>query len=73
MVAARITTCVIVLMAPALMAQRGAGVRDAAKLPPGDAAQGKVLIESSKCLDCHRIGEKGSHLGPDLSDIGTRR
>ena len=70
MLAARI---VILLMAPALMAQRGAGARDQAKLPPGDAVKGKALVESNTCLDCHRIGERGSHLGPDLSDIGSRR
>ena len=37
------------------------------------ASRGKVLVESQKCLDCHRIGDSGSHLGPDLSDIGSRR
>jgi putative heme-binding domain-containing protein len=30
-------------------------------------------VQSSKCLDCHRIGESGSRVGPDLSDIGSRR
>jgi putative heme-binding domain-containing protein len=44
-----------------------------AKLAPGDAAKGKALVEASGCLNCHRIGDKGSHLGPDLSDIGDRR
>ena len=70
---ARIAACFIVLMAPALLAQRGAGARDQARLPPGDGANGKVLVESNTCFDCHRIGERGSHLGPDLSDIGSRR
>jgi alcohol dehydrogenase (cytochrome c) len=41
--------------------------------PPGDAANGKALVESSKCLDCHRVGQKGSRIGPDLSDVGARR
>ena|SRR2546421_7020936 len=59
MLAVRIS-CVIVLLVPPVMAQR-------------DAAAGRILVEANKCLDCHRIGEKGSHLGPDLSDIGTRR
>jgi len=70
---ARIAVCFIVLMAPALLAQRGAGARDQARLPSGDAANGKVLVESNTCFDCHRIGERGSHVGPDLSDIGNRR
>ena len=42
-------------------------------LPPGDAARGKTLFESSGCFDCHRIGDRGLHVGPDLSDIGGRR
>ena len=43
------------------------------ELPDGNPARGKALTESSKCLDCHRIGETGSRLGPDLSQVGTRR
>ena len=39
----------------------------------GDAARGKTLMESNGCFDCHRIGGRGSRVGPDLSDIGTRR
>jgi putative heme-binding domain-containing protein len=39
----------------------------------GEAASGRRLVDSSQCLDCHRIGETGSRLGPDLSDIGSRR
>ena len=39
----------------------------------GDAARGKALVESSGCFDCHRIADRGSRLGPNLSAIGTRR
>ena len=39
----------------------------------GDVARGKALVDSSGCFDCHRIGDRGSRLGPDLSDIGGRR
>ena len=39
----------------------------------GDIARGKALVESSGCFDCHRIDDRGSHLGPDLSDLGGRR
>jgi putative heme-binding domain-containing protein len=39
----------------------------------GDDARGKALVESNGCFDCHRIGQRGSRVGPDLSDIGTRR
>ncbi len=39
----------------------------------GDSARGKTLVESNGCFDCHRIDQRGSRLGPDLSDIGSRR
>jgi putative heme-binding domain-containing protein len=48
-------------------------VPDARQNPPGDEARGKALVESSGCFDCHRIDQRGSRVGPDLSDIGTRR
>ena len=41
--------------------------------PAGDASRGKALVESSGCFDCHRIGDRGSRVGPNLSDIGSRR
>src|SRR5437868_956156 len=41
---------------------------------PGDAVQGKVIFEGKgECLNCHRVREKGSRVGPDLSEIGTVR
>ena len=39
----------------------------------GDAAKGKALVNSSGCLSCHRIGDTGARVGPNLSDIGGRR
>jgi len=44
-----------------------------AEVPPADPSRGKALVESNGCFDCHRIGEQGSRVGPNLSDIGTRR
>jgi putative heme-binding domain-containing protein len=44
-----------------------------ASMPAGDASRGKALVQSSGCFDCHRIGDQGSRMGPDLSDIGARR
>jgi putative heme-binding domain-containing protein len=38
----------------------------------GDAARGRALVESSGCVDCHRIADRGSRLGPNLSRIGAR-
>lgn len=45
------------------------------KLPPGgDAARGKLVLEGKGgCLNCHRVKDAGSRLGPDLSDIGLIR
>jgi putative heme-binding domain-containing protein len=39
----------------------------------GDAGRGQALFEANGCYGCHRVGERGSHAGPDLSDIGARR
>ena len=39
----------------------------------GDAVKGKELVASSGCMNCHRIGDSGSRVGPNLSDIGDRR
>ena len=39
----------------------------------GDAAKGKELYEANGCSTCHRVGDTGSRLGPDLSEIGDRR
>ena len=41
--------------------------------PSGDASRGQKLLESRGCFDCHRIGDRGSRVGPNLSDIGGRR
>jgi putative heme-binding domain-containing protein len=63
----------VVLAALPLSAQRGggAGVQGTVPPPNGDPARGKALVESNKCLDCHRIGETGSRLGPSLTNIGA--
>ena len=44
-----------------------------AQADTGDASRGKALVESSGCFDCHRIADRGSRFGPDLSNIGDRR
>jgi putative heme-binding domain-containing protein len=46
---------------------------DARQAATGDDVRGKALVESNGCFDCHRIDRRGSRVGPDLSDIGTRR
>ena len=42
-------------------------------MPRGDAARGKVLYDANKCADCHRLGQNGSRVGPDLSAVGDTR
>ena len=46
---------------------------DTANASQGDLSHGKALFESKGCLNCHRIGEHGSRVAPDLSGVGARR
>src|SRR5262245_11435995 len=40
----------------------------------GDVGRGKQIFEGKgACLSCHRIGETGSRVGPDLSNSGLPR
>jgi putative heme-binding domain-containing protein len=40
----------------------------------GDAGRGLAIFEGKGgCGNCHRVGGKGSRLGPDLTDIGSLR
>jgi putative heme-binding domain-containing protein len=53
-------------------------LRSLAAADPGsankaDLAHGKALFESNGCLNCHRVRDHGSRVGPDLSDIGAQR
>jgi len=54
---------------------RSLAASPASDLPPGgDAARGQAIFEGKgQCLTCHRVKDKGSRLGPDLSDIGGIR
>ncbi|MFM8272646.1 MAG: PQQ-dependent sugar dehydrogenase [Gemmata sp.] len=54
----------------------GANPRPASVLPlKGDAAKGELIFATKemKCLNCHKVGDKGTTLGPDLSHIGSVR
>ena len=43
-----------------------------AALPSGDPGRGKQLFEGKgNCLSCHKVADKGSQFGPDLSSIGS--
>jgi putative heme-binding domain-containing protein len=46
----------------------------AAPVRLGDAARGRAIFEGpGNCLSCHRVNDRGSFAGPDLSDIGQIR
>jgi putative heme-binding domain-containing protein len=38
-----------------------------------DLAHGKSLFESKGCLNCHRVQDHGSRVGPDLTNVGALR
>jgi putative heme-binding domain-containing protein len=38
-----------------------------------DLAHGKALFGSKGCLNCHRVEDHGSRVGPDLTNVGARR
>jgi putative heme-binding domain-containing protein len=45
-----------------------------AALPAGDAGRGKTVFEGKgACGSCHRVADRGSRSGPDLSQIGAQR
>lgn len=40
---------------------------------PGNAERGKTIFhEVQKCITCHRVGNEGGKVGPNLSDVGKR-
>ena len=45
------------------------------QLANGDAKRGQAVFmsEKSKCSSCHRVGEQGKRVGPDLTTIGANR
>jgi len=50
-----------------------AAVTDTSSASKADLAHGKSLFESQGCLNCHRVKDHGSRVGPDLTNIGARR
>ena len=39
----------------------------------GDPLRGKAVFDKGTCASCHRVGGAGSRVGPDLTDVGSRR
>lgn len=47
----------------------------AALAKPGNAERGRTLfldVNKSQCLKCHRLGDQGEKIGPDLTGVGNR-
>ena len=36
------------------------------------ATRGALVITKARCLDCHKFGDKGAGLGPDLTTVNSR-
>jgi putative heme-binding domain-containing protein len=52
-------------------------VRSLGRIPteplPGDPDRGRLIYGKVECGTCHIVAGKGGNLGPELSDIGSRR
>jgi putative heme-binding domain-containing protein len=52
-------------------------VRSLGRIPPevlpGDPDKGRLIYRKAECVNCHIVAGKGGNLGPELSDIGSRR
>jgi len=47
---------------------------DRGSVKAGDAGRGRAVVDGKGgCARCHRVGEQGSRVAPDLSDIGAAR
>ena len=58
-----------------LLAAPPAECRDAAMTTDGDAGRGQALFRDrtrGQCVVCHRVGNEGGQVGPDLSHIGGK-
>lgn len=70
--------CLGVVMASGLYAQvqnSSSPEKSAVETPNlGDAARGQTLFAGKGgCASCHRVGDTGSVVGPNLSEIGQQR
>ena len=45
----------------------------AVPLSEAEITHGNELLRANDCLSCHRVGDAGAYLAPDLSDIGAHR
>jgi quinol-cytochrome oxidoreductase complex cytochrome b subunit len=69
------TAGVMVIIAMALLTFLGAEAGPPTEIEVEGAPQyedGKVAVAGQGCLTCHKIGENGGTLGPELTDIGAK-
>lgn len=59
--------------APVTPAPPQAPTVDESASKPGDAVHGKAVYDANGCSGCHQIGQSGSRVGPDLTEIGANR
>ncbi len=52
---------------------RAVNIGKAAEHAKGDATKGVQVFNANGCGHCHTIGNAGGFVGPDLSEIGSRR
>lgn len=52
---------------------RAVNIGKAAEQAKGDAAKGAQVFNANGCGRCHTNGKEGGFIGPDLSEIGSRR
>lgn len=38
----------------------------------GSPERGRLVLARAKCLDCHKLGDQGQGLGPDLTTVSSR-
>ena len=52
---------------------RAVNISKAAEQAKGDPTKGEQVFNSNGCSNCHTNGKAGGFVGPDLSEIGSRR
>lgn len=58
-----------VIISVSSLSPRAAGASAAA----GDPVKGQAVYTAEKCNLCHKIGDTGGKIGPDLTSVGTKR
>jgi len=54
------------------LAQLVSSVIDAGLVKQESAERGKAVLTEAKCLNCHKLGDQGQGLGPDLTTVSSR-